>query len=154
MPMKPRKIRFTEEGFAKIKKDFEVLTEKRKGAVISLRTAREMGDLSENGAYKAARFQLSDIDRELRRLKFLLRFGEVSEIKKDGSIRFGSRVTLKNGANQMVFTLVEGYESNPKQQKLSVFSPIGKAIVGKRAGDLVTVSAPQGLVNYTICEVE
>ena len=59
----PDKIPYTKEGYQKIQSDIAMYTEKRKGAVIALRTAREMGDLSENGAYKAARFELSDIDR-------------------------------------------------------------------------------------------
>lgn len=152
--MQPKIIKFTREGYQKLEADWQTLTEKRKGTVVSLRTAREMGDLSENGAYKAARFELSDIDRRLRRLKFLLRFGQIAEVKNTGVVGFGSRVTLDDGQKQMTFTLVEGYESDPKQQKLSVFSPIGKAIVGKRAGDKVIVTAPAGQTTYTIVNFE
>lgn len=150
----PKRIQFTKEGLAKVKTDFERYTEKRKDAVIALRTAREMGDLSENGAYKAARFQLSDIDRELGRLRFLLRFADVVEIKKTGVIDFGCRVTLSDGNKEMTFLLVSGYESDPKQQKLSVFSPLGKAIVGKKTGDTVKVVAPVGERTYKIIRFE
>lgn len=143
-------IQFTKEGYQKIEKDMLELQKERKEAVIHLRTAREMGDLSENGAYQAARFELSGIDRQLRRLKYLLRFGTVTQVTNKGYIDFGSLVTLDDGKNKLTFTLVGGYESNPSQKKLSVSSPIGKAIMGKRVGDIVTVNAPAGLITYTI----
>ncbi|MCJ7740204.1 transcription elongation factor GreA [Candidatus Microgenomates bacterium] len=147
-------IRFTQEGYQKIEKDILKLQEERKEAVVNLRTAREMGDLSENGAYKAARFELGGIDRQLRRLKYLLRFGTVAQITNKGCIDFGSLVTLSDGKNELTFTLVGEYESNPAQKKLSVSSPIGKAIMGKRTGDTVTVNTPTGTINYTIVNFE
>lgn len=152
--MNTSRIRLTQEGYDKARKDLEELLERRKGAVISLRTAREMGDLSENGAYKAARFELSDIDREIRRLKILLRLAIVREVTNKGFIDFGSVVTLDDGENKITFTLVSGYESNPSEEKLSVTSPIGKAIAGKRAGDTVTVHAPAGAKTYKIVNGE
>lgn len=130
--------------------DFKNLTKKREGAVINLRTAREMGDLSENGAYKAARFELSSIDRELRRLTYLLRYGEVVETVNKNYIDFGSRVTLDDGKQQLAFTLVSSYESDPGKQKLSIYSPIGRGVMGKRKGDKVIVNAPAGQKTYTI----
>jgi transcription elongation factor GreA len=146
----PKKIKFTKEYYQKMAADFKNLTKKREGAVINLRTAREMGDLSENGAYKAARFELSSIDRELRRLTYLLRFGEVVETVNKDYIDFGSRVTLDDGKQQLTFTLVSGYESDPGKQKLSIYSPIGRVVMGKRKGDKVIVNAPAGQKTYTI----
>lgn len=152
--MIPKKIQFTKEGFQKIQNDFQNLKDKRKEAVINLRTAREMGDLSENGAYKAARFELSSIDRQLRRLTFQMRFAQIVEPKSNGVIEFGSRVILDDGTKRLTFTLVNSYESNPLQQKLSVNSPIGKAIIGKRVGDVITVTSPSGNITYTIIQIE
>lgn len=149
----PKKIQFTQAGYQKVKNDIAELTEKRVGAVANLRTAREMGDLSENGAYKAARFELSAIDRELRRLNYLLRFGEVVAIQHTGNIAFGSQVSVTDGEKILQFMLVDGYESDPQQKKLSLKSPIGKAVFGKKAGDRVMVMAPSGLKNYTIVSV-
>lgn len=146
-------IRFTQEGYEKIEKDLLRLQEERKEAVINLRTAREMGDLSENGAYKAARFELSGIDRQLRRLKYLLRFGKVTPVTKKGYIDFGSLVTVSDGQNKLTFTLVDGYESNPSQKKLSLSSPIGRAVMGKRVGDEVIVHAPVGTIKYKIIHI-
>lgn len=120
-------------------------------AVANLRTAREMGDLSENGAYKAARFELSSIDRELRRLAYLLRYGAVAVISRTTDVvGFGNRVTVDDGKRQITFVLVEQFESNPKEYKLSLQSPIGRAVAGKKVGDQVTVTAPEGQTVYTI----
>jgi transcription elongation factor GreA len=97
--------------------------------------------------------ELSAIDRQIRRLTFLLRYGVIVEKHGRNEIDFGSRVTLDNGGKKMSFELVGGYESDPKQEKLSVFSPIGKAILHKHVGDRVTVHAPAGEIIYTIVEI-
>lgn len=146
----PNKISFTKEGFEKNQKDYDNLLEKRKGILVRLQSAREMGDLSENGAYTGAKFELRTTDRELRRLKFLIRFGVVTEKTDNDVISFGSKVTLDDGKEKLVFTIVSGYESNPTSQKLSVESPIGKALIGKRAGEKITVNVPEGVLVYTI----
>lgn len=150
----PQKIQFTKEGYEKIQKDFSHLTEKRKEAVINLRTAREMGDLSENGAYKAARWELGGIDRQLRRLSYLLRMAKVYETNNNGFIDFGRKVTLFDGKSKLTFILVSSFESDPTQDKLSIESPIGKAIIGKRVGDMVRVTTPSGIITYTIDSIE
>lgn len=151
--MSTPQIQFTQAGYEKIQQDFDDLQKKRKDAVVQLHTARQMGDLSENGAYKAARWELSGIDRQLRKLKYLLRFGKVTQTVNKGYIDFGSVVTLDDGKNKLTFTLVGGYESNPREKKLSMGSPIGKAVRGKRIGDKVTVYAPAGVTTYTIVHV-
>ncbi len=149
-----KKIKFTKEGFEKLKKDFEEFTQKRKSTVANLSRAREMGDLSENGAYKAAKFELGSIDREMRRLKYLLRSGVVIENLKKDYVDFGSRVTLDDTKKQIIFTLVSGYESNPGEQRLSTASPVGRAILGKRKGDRVEVISPSGKTVYKIIDLK
>ncbi len=153
--MRQRKIQFTPQGYQKLQTDFDFLTQKRKGAVVALHTARQMGDLSENGAYKAARFELSDIDRRLRRLTYLLRSGEIAPVKTtSGHAEFGSRVTLVDeNKNTLTFILVEGFESNPAEEKISLHSPLGRAVSGRKAGDVVTVHAPAGQKSYTILSI-
>ncbi len=154
MIMGDQKIQFTKEGFEKIEKDFQNLTEKRKEAVSALRSAREMGDLSENGAYKAARWELGGIDRQLRRLSYLLKMASVTETKNEGIVDFGRTITLDDGIKKFTFMLVNNVESNPSEGKLSTNSPIGRAIFGKRKGDTVHVNAPSGFKNYTIVEIQ
>lgn len=151
--MKFRKVQFTKEGFEKINNRFKFLTDKRPQAVNRLQSARELGDLSENGAYKAARFELNSIDREIRHLTRILKNVEIIESTHKDFVDFGSIVTLSNDKDNFSFTLVGKYESDPVNKKLSTFSPIGKAVLGKKAGDKITVNAPSGQIIYTINKI-
>lgn len=152
---KPQAISFTEAGFTKLEADHKRLSQKREEVIGRLQIAREMGDLSENAAYKSARFELGGIDRELRRLNHLLEVGKVVKTKAtDGTIGFGNTVTLDANKKKLTFTLVSGYESNPSEQKLSLTSPLGQAIIGKKAGDTVIVAAPGGKTTYTVLSVK
>lgn len=148
------RIQLTQEGYDKFQADFDRLTKERPEILIRLQAAREMGDLSENGAYHAARFELSSIDRQLKKLTYQLRFAEITQTKKSGVADFGSTVTLDNQGKSMTFTLVSGYESDPKAGKLSVYSPIGKAIMGKKVGDSATVNVPAGILTLKITKIE
>lgn len=149
----PNKIPYTKEGFEKVQKDYDLLLKKRKEILVRLQAAREMGDLSENGAYTSAKFELRSTDREIRQLKFLLKFGVITPSNKGGVIDFGSTVTLFDGKDELTFTMVSGYESDPTKQKLSVYSPLGKSIVGKHIGEKVTINTPDGLITYKIIKV-
>jgi len=152
MISKPEKIPFTSEGYQKLEADQDRLNIERAAVLIRLQTAREMGDLSENGAYKAARFELGTIDRELRRLKYLLHVGYIDS--KENSLResvvFGSYVTLSLNNKEVKYRLVNQYESDPGKAKLSVDSPIGSALMGQSVGDTVEVKTPSGPVSYQI----
>lgn len=151
---KPNPIPFTKQAYEKMQADFDRLTAERVEVVKRLQTAREMGDLSENGAYKYAKFELGSIGRQLRDLNYKLRYGVVTETKKSEEIVFGSRVVLDDGKRQLKFMLVSEHESDPMKQKLSMNSPLGRAVMGKKVGDKVIVAAPAGQIIYTIVEVE
>ncbi len=87
---------FTKEGFEKLKADLKEAEEKRPHAVSTLAKARAMGDLSENGFYKGARFELSDLDRKIRQLKQLVREGRVIQKPVNNDVvQIGHTVTLK-----------------------------------------------------------
>lgn len=87
---------FTPEGFEKIKKDLAEAETKRPEAVATLAKARAMGDLSENGFYKGARFELNDLDRKIRQLKHLIMNAKVIEKPKSNDvIQFGHTVILR-----------------------------------------------------------
>lgn len=123
--------------------------------LIRLKDAREMGDLSENGAYKYAKFELGNIRRELGRLKRLLEGGEVVEPASGDTVQFGSTVTVvgENGVTKK-FQLVSKHETNPAEHKISLESPIGVVLHGKKAGQVVVVKTPHGETKYTISLVE
>lgn len=154
MNRKPPTIPFTQEGYAKLEQDLADYTKRREEVIVRLQTAREMGDLSENGAYKAAKFELGGIDRELRRLKYLLQYGQVQTVPKSDTINFGHTVTLKNKEHEITFMLVGTHESNPQEKKLSTHSPFGQAVLGKKTGDTITIEAPSGKLTYTITSVQ
>jgi len=147
-------IPFTAQAFEELKKKMEHFQMLRKEVVLRLQAAREMGDLSENAAYSGAKFELGRVNRELRQLHYLLKNGKViSKAPSDGTISFGSCVTLSTQQKDLRFQLVSQHESDPSKQKLSMESPIGKAILHKKAGDVVSVETPQGSVEYTIVSV-
>ena len=151
----PPTIPFTAEAYAEKQAEFDRLTKLRVEVMARLQTAREMGDLSENGAYKYAKFELGDIGRRLRALKHLLENGYVAKVDTQTSTaEFGKTITITDGTKPMTFFLVSEYESDLTQNKLSVNSPIGKAAVGKKVGDHFSVETPRGKVVYTITEIK
>ncbi len=152
--MKPTTpILFTEEGYEKLVTEQEELKNTRKAAVEDLAKARAMGDLSENGYYKSARAKLSSVDHRIREVKRLLQYGAVKETPDDGSVDIGSTVTLQTGKTEKTFSIVGGYESNPSEGKLSHISPLGKSLIGKKKGEIVTINTPSGSTSYTILSV-
>lgn len=150
---KEPRIPFTKEGYQKILDEKAKLTAERPDAVENLRKSREMGDLSENGYYKASRARLSFLDSRIRRVERLVRLAKIVESSGSGNIEMGNTVTITDGKKEYTYTIVGGYESNPSQKTISYMSPIGRALLGKRADDTVTVTAPSGSVNYTIVKI-
>lgn len=146
-------IQFTKSGYEKLKTELIQLEKEREEVIERLQKAREQGDLSENGAYKAARFELGDVDRQLRITKYQLRYGKVVEKSTTDKADFGSTIIIDDGNKKMTFTLVGGYESDPIQHKLSTISPIGKAVLGKKVGDEIIVYAPTGERKFKVIKV-
>src|SRR5688572_905632 len=116
-------IIFTQAGFDDLKKEQELLKQQRKEAVIDLKKARDMGDLSENGYYKAARFKLTSIDRRIRMVDMLLKNTTVPQIVTKETVDIGCYVTIDDGDQTKTYYMVGGYESNPLEGKLSILSP-------------------------------
>lgn len=146
-------ISFTKEGYEAVKKKYDSLLSERKPAVEDLRKARELGDLSENGWYKAAKFKLVFIDRQLRELSYQIKYGKVSEEKTVGVVCVGSSVLLASRGNEERYSIVGEYEGNPGEKKLSSVSPLGKALLGKKIGDTIVISVPAGISSYTILKI-
>ncbi len=143
-------ISFTPAGYAALSTRKLELLQKREEVVVRLQQAREMGDLSENGAYKAARFELSDTDRELRRLEYLLKEGKAVEPRTDGTVGMGNTVTVENqDGKQFTYMVVGTYEADPLRGTISVESPMGKELDGKRVKDAVEVNGNR----FTVVEV-
>lgn len=146
-------IRFTKEGFEKLKKNLDKLILFRKDAVADLQKARAMGDLSENGYYKAAKFKLSSIDRDIRIMTSDLKQANIISDVHSNVISIGSKVILSGGKKEQTYNIVGDLEADPKNQKISLLSPLGKALGGKKKGDNVVFQTPSGEITYIISAV-
>lgn len=148
-----KKISFTKEGYEDLLKQKNELESQRVEAVKELSIARDMGDRSENAAYKSARQKLSGIDRRLRSMTIQLRFAEVILPREDGVIGLGSKVTVDDGKTTKEFIIVGGYESDLAIGRLSFYSPLGKSLLGKKSGETAYFFAPVGKIEYKITNV-
>lgn len=148
------KIIFTQTGYDNLLKAREKLLNERPEAVKNLREAREMGDLSENGYFKAARAKLSFIDSRLRNNQRLIKLADIKKTTSNNSlVEIGSRVAVMNGKTKSEYTIVGSYESNPAKKTISHFSPLGRAMIGKKENEKVEVLTPRGEETYTILKI-
>lgn len=144
----------TKEGLAELTKEYEELTAvKRPEAVQRLADARELGDLSENSEYAAAKQDLSFIDGRIIELEEILHTAKVISPKKKDSVDVGSKVTLHLNGKQEMYTLVGEWEADPMNKKISHSSPLGQALIGKKVGEKAEVEAPAGKIIYKILEI-
>lgn len=150
---KPDPVPFTKVGYEAMKVRLGELQAKREIVLVSLQRAREMGDLSENGAYTSARFELGNVDRELRRLEFNLKYGVIKTPENTGKVGFGNQVTVELNGKEYVYTLVGTQESDPKKAMISLESPIGLALLGKKVGDKALVVMPDRTIEYFVKKI-
>lgn len=150
MRMKQEKIPFTPAKYQTMIEERQTLLTEREAVMGRLKLAREMGDLSENGAYRYAKFELGNIGRKLRELNYLIENGEAVPPGKHTTAQFGANVTLSDGEHKLTFLVVSEYESDPSKGMLSMKSPIGVAILGRKVGEKVDVAVPTGIKTYTI----
>lgn len=148
-----KRIPFTKEGFTKLEHKLERLKLDRPAAVKELARAREMGDLSENGLYTAAKARLISIDNQIFRTEMTLKLADVVGNTNSGIISIGSKITVSCDGEEITYTIVGDTETDPKEKKISRYSPIGNTLIGKSVGQNVTVSLPAGLKTYKILKI-
>lgn len=148
------KTPFTKQGYNDLVNEKNELTKSRVDAVANLKTAREMGDLSENAAYRVARSKLSSIDRRLRFLTKIIDNAYIMEVDFKGMVDVGCFVTVETKFGESVYQIVNSHESDLANGKISYYSPVGRALVGKRVGDMVEVTTPNGKIAYKIKEIK
>ncbi|MBI4457976.1 transcription elongation factor GreA [Candidatus Uhrbacteria bacterium] len=147
----------TAEKVRRLKADLEDLERvQRPKAVEDLTKAREMGDLSENAAYTEAKARLGRIDGRVLSIKDRLKNAIIIETGADpsGKIRIGSTVVLMINGNRRTYQILGSQETNPAAGRISHLSPLGKALIDRRAGETVTVAANGRDIVYTIVEVK
>ena len=145
----------TRDGLNHLKNELAALTSnKRPEAVKRLADARDLGDLSENSEYAAAKQDLAFIDGRIAELEDIIHAAKVITSHSKGQVDVGCTVTIHVNGKEDVFSLVGEWEADPMQKKISHESPLGKALMGKKVGDKVEVEAPAGKVLYKILQIE
>jgi transcription elongation factor GreA len=154
-----KEVILTAEGFEKLKEEIEQLsTVKRREVAERIKQAREFGDIAENSEYDDAKNEQAMVEHRIATLEERLahaRVIEANEIQSD-VVGIGSRVRLKDmDANETVdYTIVGSAEANPSQNRLSNESPVGKAILGHKKGEVVEVAAPRGALKFKIMDIK
>jgi len=153
------KIPTTKEGLEKLRQELHIIiTIDRPQNIKAIEEARAHGDLSENAEYHAAKERQSFLEAKKNELEMAISRSEVIEISNEPSenIIFGSTVELNNlASNQTVtYQLVGPYESNPEDGKISVTSPLGKALIGKEEDDYIKLKTPGGVQEFEILEIK
>ena len=153
------KFPITQKGFDNLEKELKNLKHiERPKTIEAIATAREFGDLSENAEYHAARDTQSFIEGRILDLEDKASRADIIDIRKlsGKQVKFGATVNLvdEETEEEVSYQIVGEYEANLTQKKISVVSPIAKALIGKSSGDIVEVSTPKGVKFYEILSVE
>lgn len=157
--MEPKKNILTYEGLRKYEDELEHLkVVKRKEISQKIKEAREQGDLSENAEYDAAKDEQRDIEARIEELEKILKNAEVvveDEVELD-KISIGCKVRLLDMEykEEMEYKIVGSTEANSLKGKISNESPVGKALLGAKVKDVVTVDTPTGEFKYKVLEIQ
>ena len=144
----------TQEGLDSLKNEYKLLTEvKRREVAQKIKDAVALGDLSENGEYDSARDLQAEIEGRILELNEILKRVEISDSLNSSVVSVGSKIKVKSASNEFEFHLVGAPEADPSMGKISHESPIGKALLGAKKGDVVKVNTPSGIVQYTIVTI-
>ena len=150
----------TISGLEKLKKELEELKNvQRPKIVTAIAEARSHGDLKENAEYHAAKEQQSLLESRVLEINDTIARAnviDVTKIENDGKVIFGSSVFLKNldSSQKLNYKIVGKDEADIKNNLIYFKSPVGKGLIGKNVGDMVTVNTPSGEKNYEILKVE
>jgi transcription elongation factor GreA len=145
----------SKEGLEQIKKELEELKLKRQEIAARLEEAKALGDLSENTEYLQAKESQAFNEGKILEIEELLRNAVV--ISKNGAnslVQIGGTIEIASGGEKNTFTIVGSEEANPARGKISNESPLGKAFLGRKAGETVEVETPRGKASYKIVSIK
>ena len=155
--MAEKKNLMTYEGLKKLEDELQDLkVNRRKEVAQKIKEAREQGDLSENAEYDAAKDEQRDIEARIEEIEKILKNAEDADDEFGaGVINLGSTVTVYDCEfdEELVFKLVGSTEAKSLENKISNEAPLGKALIGKVAGDEVEVETPSGIMKYKVINV-
>lgn len=151
-------IYLTAEGYKKLKDELDHMRSvERPAASAAIAEARDKGDLSENAEYDAAREAQGMLEMKIAQMEATLANARIiDETKIDRSkVQILSKVTLLNHNNnrQVIYTIVAEHEANLREGKLAIGTPIAKALLGKKKGDIVEVTVPAGVLKFEILDI-
>ena len=149
----------TANGYENLQSELKkLLNEDRPNIIEAIAEARSHGDLSENAEYQYAKEQQSLIEGKIADLESAITRAEVIDVKslKSGEIKFGATVEIEDDENGEIvkYQIVGDYESDIKNLKLSVSSPLARGLINKTIDDVVEINSPKGLKTYTILSVK
>ncbi len=153
-------IVLTQEGYDDLKAKLAVLkSEGRAEIAEKLKVARSFGDLSENSEYDEAKSEQAKLEAEINDIEAMLSRASIidDEVANSAVVHPGSVVTIKGtakGSTERTYTITGFAQADPANGKISDESPVGKALLGHKVGDKVTVEAPRGVMTYKITKLE
>lgn len=148
----------TEEGLANLKKELEQLVSVERPAIsLQIAEARDKGDLSENAEYDAAKEAQGMLEMKIAKLEDMVANARIIDESKinTSQVQILNKVKIKNTKNNKLveYMLVSETESDIKNGKISVATPIAKGLLGKKVGDVVDIQVPSGLISFEIIEI-
>ncbi len=144
----------TKEKFEEFKKELEYLkTTKRKEIAVNLEYAKALGDLSENAEYNEARDAQAVLEDRIAKLEHILKNATIISEQHTDTVSVGSSVVVSKDGKNINYTIVGTEEASILDGKISIKSPFGQAILGKKKGDTFSFETPNGSVSYKIVSV-
>lgn len=148
----------TQEGYNKKMEELRALEAQRPLIKAAIAEARDKGDLSENAEYDAAKEAQGMLEMKIAKLKEQVASARIIDDSNLNTevVQLLNKVTIKNTANgaQMAYTIVTETEANIREMKISLSTPIAKALMGHRVGDKVKVQVPAGVMDFEIVKIE
>ena len=153
------KFPITREGYESLKKEHEFLLNTKRPAILkAIEEAREHGDISENAEYDAAKEEFQFLQHRVAEIEEKIRGSEIFDGRQGNgdAVTFGCNIVLKNldTDEEVIYMLVGPYESDIQKGRISMSSPLGRALLGKAVGDEVAFKAPGGARTYEIVKIE
>lgn len=143
----------TDAGKKELEAELEELKGRRGAIADKIAEARDYGDLSENAEYDSAREEQGLVESRIAEIEDVLLNAQIIPATKSTSVKLGSKVELKTGKKTVVYHVVGPVEADPLAGKISNESPIGLALMGKKIGDVATITTPKGEIKYEVVKV-
>lgn len=155
MPKKDECL-LTAEGFLALEEELnELKTVKRPQVIEAIKDARAQGDLSENADYDAAKSDQATLEARIKELEYMIDHAKIIETAQSGIVGLGSTIKISyiEDDEEEEYKIVGSLEANPFENRISNESPIGKAVLNKKVGDIVSVDSPNGSYDVKILSI-